>query len=193
MIGAEAGELRRTIGESQPEDYAQVVSAFLRSRGAGLPVESVSIADLGELRRPLVIKGNVNEKGVVTGEETEVFLRIGRFVGRPEETLREVRRSPLVLGVPSRAKVLARVTLPDDYETGEMLPPVSQAWTGGQVDLTTRAETRRRIAFLRTETRTALEVSPRSYPEYRRFREEVRVAEDQVFSIKRPPPKTLEY
>ncbi len=193
MTGAEAGELRGQLSAAEPEDYAQVVSSFLRMRGGGLPVESVSIADLNELRRPLTIKGNVNEKALVTGEETEVFVRVGRLVGRPEETLREVRRSPLVLGVPRQVHVVVRVTLPEDWTIGEALPQVSQAWSGGQIDISMRSETRRRFAFLRTETRTAIEVGPRSYPEYRRFREDVRVAEDQVFAIQRPPPKTLEY
>jgi hypothetical protein len=193
MTGAEAGELRGALGQAKAEDYAAVVTSFMRARGAALAVGSVNIADLGELRRPLSIKGSVDEKSVITGQETEVFLRLGAFVGRPEETLREVRRSPLVVGVPHQVKVVARVTLPEDHQPGEMVPPASQSWTGGQIDLSMRTETRRRIAFVRSETQTALEVSPRSYPEYRRFREDVRIAEDQVFGIKRPAPKVLEY
>ena len=193
MIGAEAGGLRALLLAAKPEEYATVVNTFLGARGAGVPVESVRIADLGALRRPLTIQGTVARTQVFEGEGTELFVRIGRFIGAPETPLREVRRSPLVLGVPRTVDVFARVTLPDDHETGSLAPPVSEAWSGGQTDLTMRSETRRRFGFQRTDKRTQLEVAATQYPEYRRFREGVRIAEDQVFSIKRPPPKTLEY
>lgn len=193
FTGAEAGALRTALAQAQPEDYATVVNAFLRSRGAGLGIESVSIADRDALRRPLTIEGTVTRKRLLEGDGTEVFVRLGELVGGPEAVMREVRRSPLILGVPHTVDVLVRLTLPEDHETGAEAPKVSEGWSGGQVDLSMASETRRRFRFQRVERRTALEVAPKRYPEYRRFREGVRIAEDQVFSIKRPPPKTLEY
>lgn len=193
FTGAEAGALRSALAGASPEDYATVVNAFLRERGAGIGVESVSIADRDALRRPLTIEGSVTKKRIMKGEATEVFVRVGEIVGGPEETMREVRRSPLVLGVARTVDILARLTLPEDHETGALAPQVSEGWSGGQLDLSMAAETRRRFRFQRLERRTALEVGPKRYPEYRRFKEGVRVAEDQVFTIKRPPPKTLEY
>lgn len=193
LTGAEAGELRTALVEAAPVDYASVVNAFLAARGAGLGVDSVRIADREALRRPLTIEGTIAPTQVVEGEATEAFVRVGRFIGGPDTPMREVRRAPLMLGVPRTVDLFVRLTLPEDHETGALAPPVSEAWSGGQVDLSMRAETRRRFGFSRIETRTALDVPTKRYPEYRRFREGVRVAEDQVFSIKRPPPKILEY
>jgi hypothetical protein len=193
FTGAEAGQLREALLDAKPEDYSAVASTFLRSRGAGLAVDSVNIRDLGELRRPLSLDGKVTLTGAVEGQGTELFLRIGRLIGGPDETLREVRKSPLVLGAPSSVDVVARITLPEDHEPVEALPAVSEAWTGGQVDISMRQETRRRVSLHRVEKRTALEVEPNGYPEYRRFREGVRVAEDQVLGIRRPAPRQLEF
>ncbi|MCK6549889.1 DUF3857 domain-containing protein [Myxococcota bacterium] len=195
LTGDEAGELRGALLGADPSTYADLVSAFLKHRGAGLAVESADIADLTELRRPLIVKGLVQQKKAVTGEGTSVMVKVGRFVGSVEgETrIREVRKAPLRIGAPREAEISATVRLPEGWELGELAPPFAESWAGGQLSIEVRAETPRRAGVLRKSTIQVLEVSPREYSAYRRFRESVMSAEQRTFEVKRPPERELEY
>ena len=193
FTGAEAGALRAKLMSASPEDFASILNGFLRSRGAGLSVESIRVADLKALRRPLVLQGTVSIPGSLPGEGEEPLLRLGALVGGPESALREVRRTPLDLGVPRTVEIRVRLTLPADYQVGPLPGAVSEAWSGGEFEVSVRSETQRRLGIHRRETQTILSVTPDGYPEYKRFREGVRVAEDQVLSIRRPPPRKPGY
>jgi hypothetical protein len=194
LTGAEAGELRGLLFKSTPEDYAEVVSAFLRERGGGIPVESASISDLTELRRPLGIKGTISLKRVLKGEGTSVAMTVGRIIGSEDsERLREVRRTPLKIGAPKESEVIATIVLPEEWEPEGALPPFSEAWPGGRIEIKMRLESARRISLVRKSTLEVLDVTPERYADYRAFRESVRNAEAQTLSIKRPAARSLEY
>lgn len=193
LTGAEAGALREQLDGATAEEYAAVVSSFLRVRGAGFGVDSVNIADLDALRRPLVLKGTVAFPNLVKGEATELELPVGRFVGTSVQELREVRRAPLTLSAPSESEVRVTVTLPEEWEHTSVPQTSSEAWPGGEVKIETRGETRRRIGFIRTTTVRATQISPKVYGAFRRFHERVKIAEDQRVIVTRPPPRQLEF
>jgi hypothetical protein len=194
LTGAEAGELRRLLFATTPENYAQVVSSFLRERGAGIAVESASISDLTELRRPLGIKGTVAVKRALRGEGTSASIALGRVIGSGDTSrMREVRRTPLKIGAPREAEVIATIVLPEDWEPEGALPPFSDGWQGGRVEIKMRLESARRISLSRKSVLEVLDVTPERYADYRHFRESVRGAESQMLSIKRPAARALEY
>ncbi len=193
LTGAEAGELRTLLLKAKPEEYAAIVSEFTRARGARLAVESVSIADLRALRRPLSFKGSLTAPSPLSGEGEELFMQIGALIGAQAKPLREVRRTPVLLGAPREVEVRATLTIPEEWEVGSVLPETTEQWAGERITLSMRKETRRRLGFSRKSTRTALRVAPNQYGTYRRFTEQVRITEDALFSIKRPPERSLEY
>lgn len=193
LTGAEAGTLRAALREVPPEDYAQITSDFLRARGSGVPVDSVDIADLSALRRPLTLKGSVKVDQVVTGEGTEIYLPIGRILGAATGTIREVRRAPLKRGAPRQIEVKATLTLPEGWEAPTLPAPRTESWAGGQVQLNLRSETRRRIGFLRSAVERGGEVDKRAYAAFRHFLGQVKNAENEPFVIKRPATRQLEF
>ncbi|MCA9552938.1 MAG: DUF3857 domain-containing protein [Myxococcales bacterium] len=193
LTGAEAGVLRAELLRAPPESYSERVTAFLRTRGVPFDVESVSIADLTALRRPLGISASVNARGFLEGSDPDVNVALARLVGAHIKIPAEVRRAELVLGAPAQVELRATLTLPEEFEVQGLPEPTTASWAGGQVSLTARSETRRRLGFVRTETRTWMSVPVAQYKAFRRYREAVQVAEDQSFLIRRPPPRTLEY
>ena len=193
LTGAEAGALREQLLPAPPDAYAARVSEFLHKRGIALPIESVSIADLRALRRPLSLKGRLNGPRTVPNESTELFVRLGDIIGWPTAATRKTRRTPLLLGAPRELAVRGTLALPEGYEPSIMPPSFGHGFQGVAVRFEARAETRGRIGFVRTERWPITEVSPRRYPAYYRFVESVRSGEDQAFSIRRPPERPLEY
>ncbi|MEQ8980702.1 MAG: DUF3857 domain-containing protein [Deltaproteobacteria bacterium] len=193
LTGAEAGALREQLADAKPEDYAEIVSSFLRVRGAGLGVESVNIADRTALRRPLVLEGTVALPKLITGEATDIDLRLGRFIGSSVQELREVRRTPITLSAPSEVEVRVTLTMPEEWSHAELPPVATESWDGGQVELSVRSETSRRIGMFRKSTVEARRIDPKSYSRFRRFHERVRIAEDARVLVTRPPPRQLEY
>ncbi len=193
LTGAEAGSLRAALSEARPEDYAQVASDFLRARGAPLRLDSVSIADRTALRRPLALKAQINVRGAIKGEGTDLAVAVKTLLGLRAEAPSEVRRAPMLLGAPSIAEVRGTLTLPEEWEHTFLPDPVQAEWQGARLRMEFRKETRRRLGFVRTETTTALEVPPSQWRAYRRYHDEQSIAEDSPFGIKRPPPRKLEY
>lgn len=193
LTGAEAGELRQRLFQIQPEAYAETVSRFLRARGVAFDVESVSIADLRALRRPLTLSASINARDFLPAEGTDVPIALSKLIGAHRAAPPEVRRAPLLLGAPTKVELRATLTLPEEYEQEGLPEPLRIEWGGGVLELTARAETRRRLGFVRIQTRTQTDVPQDRYRAYRRFREEVEVAEDSTFIIKRPPPRTMEF
>jgi hypothetical protein len=121
-------------------------------------------------------------------------MTVGRVIGSEDSTrMREVRRTPLKIGAPREAEVIATIVLPEDWEPEGALPPFSEAWGGGRVEIKMRLESSRRIAISRKSVLEVLDVTPERYADYRQFRESVRGAEAQLVSIKRPAPRSLEY
>lgn len=193
--GAEAGMLRQLLLTADPGAYADLVSGFMKERGAGAAIDSASIADLNELRRPLAVKGTVSVRHAVTGEGPSVTLSLAKILGSsdPESKLREVRRSPLKIGAPREIEVSATITMPEDYEPVAVLPAFVDRWEGGKVEIRMRAESRRRIGIVRKSSVEVLEVQRERYAEYRRFREAVQGAEQRTVMIKRPPTRQVQY
>lgn len=189
--GAEAGRLRRRLFDGNPEDYATTVSEFLNRRGVAVAVESVSIADLRALRRPLSIKAKIAPRQALKGQGT--FVRVGDILGWPTEPVRQTRRSPLLLGAPHAVEVRGTLVLPEGYEPDVMPPRAEHRFDGVSVELSIRAETRQRIGFVRRERWSRTEVSVDQYRAFHRFVQAVRASEDEAFSIKRPPERPLEY
>lgn len=193
LTGAEAGALREQLADAKPEDFAEIVSSFLRVRGAGIGVESVNIADRTALRRPLVLEGTVAVPRLVTGDDTQLDLRLGRFIGSSVQELREVRRTPITLAAPSEVEIRVTLTMPEDWEHTEIPPAVTESWDGGQVEMSVRSETSRRLGLMRKSVVNAKRIAPDSYSRFRRFHERVRTAEDARLIVTRPPPRHLEF
>lgn len=193
LTGAEAGALRQALLRIEPETYSEIVSQFLRARGVGFDVQSVSIADLTAFRRPLTLSANINVRGFLPPEGTEIAITLAKIVGSNLPQPPEVRRAPLILGPPSRVELQATLTLPEEFETGPLPAPTTVQWKGGQVELTVRSETRRRIGFARTQVHNGMDAGLRTYRAYRRYRQDLEIAEDDALIIRRPPPRRLEY
>ena len=191
--GADAGELRRALQNSDPEDYAALVSKFLHRRGTAVPIQSVTIADLRALRRPLTVKGRVSMPNAIPHDGPTLFVRIGQLVGWPTSPLRQTRRSPLVLGAPRTVYVRGTLGLPEGYEV-DVVPPAARHRSDGiDVGFEVRSETRRRLGFVRRERWSVSTIAPRQYPGHHRFVQTVRAAEEEAFSLRRPPERPLEY
>lgn len=195
LTGAEAGTLRRLLLSADPGAYADIVSAFTRERGGGPPVESASIADLVELRRPLVVKGTISVRRAAQGEETRLNLPLAQLVGSSLQgaRLREVRRSPLKVGAPREAEVTVTVSMPESYELETIPQPFAQSWPGGEVSIKVRAEGKRRIGVLRKSMIKVHEVAPDQYGAFRRLEDAIAEAERQNLAIKRPAARSPEY
>jgi hypothetical protein len=195
LTGAEAGALRQLLLGSDPSGYSEIVSTFLKERGAGLSLDSAAIADLSELRRPLGIKGSVSVRKVLVGEGTSVSMILGRVAGAsdPGGKLREVRRAPLKIGAPRETEIVTTISLPEDYEPESLLPAYATAWDGASIEIKMRKEGTRRIGIARKELIKLLEVKPTQYADYRKYRESIDAEEQQVVSLKRPPPRSTEY
>ena len=193
LTGAEAGALRQRLRDAEPESLAQEISTFLHTRGVALPIDSVSVADLNALRRPLTFKGRITVPQAITGEGTEMFARIGRIIGWPTEPIRQTRRSPLPLGPPRTVEIRGTLRLPEGYEPAIIPPPASHDFDGISVRFEARTETRTRFGFVRQETWSRPAVAPRRYRAYHQFLTEVRRSEDSAFSVRRPPERPLEY
>jgi uncharacterized protein DUF3857 len=197
LTGSEAGLLRQQLLEADVGAYADIVSQFIKERGGGIAIESASIADLSELRRPLGVKGTVSVRKAVSGDGTSLALALGKIVGsddhQVESRLREVRRAPLRAGAPREVEIVATISMPEDYEPEQLLPAFTEKWEGGEVSIKMRSEGTRRIGIVRKGAVRVLEVKPQQYADYRRFRRAVVAAEERSFTIKRPPPRTLEY
>ena len=112
LTGSEAGELRATLLSIEPEGYAEAVTKFFGARGVPFEVESVSIADLTALRRPLGIRASINARGFLEKDGAELSIPLARIVGAKLPPPPEVRRAPLRLGAPSHVELRATVTLP---------------------------------------------------------------------------------
>src|SRR5262249_34293779 len=145
LTGAEAGMLRQQLLEAEPGAYADLISAFIKERGGGIAIESASIADLTELRRPFSVKGNVSVKKAVKGEGTSLALELGKITGSGDvdARLREVRRTPLKIGAPREVEIIATISMPEDYEPDQLLPAFTEKWEGGEVSIKMRAEGQR--------------------------------------------------
>lgn len=193
LTGAEAGALREQLLALAPERYAEAVGEFLAARGVPFEVESVSIADLTALRRPLGIRASINRPGFLDSEGVDVPIALARIIGSPQDPPPQVRRAPLLLPPPSKVEIRATVTLPDEYAYEGLPEPAALTWLGGRLELAARGETRRRVGFLRSELRTERALSPEQYRAFRRHREAVVIAEDASFLVRRPPPRSLEY
>ena len=193
LTGAEAGLLRAKLLRAEPEDYATLVNDFLASRGGGLPAESVQIADLDALRRPLTLTGAVEVKGALRGEGEQVALSLGRLVGVARAARREVRRFTRVFEAPHQVEVRATLMLPEDWTHASVPPPSSEAWSGGLVELSARAETKRRLGISRRAESRLLEAPAKRWSELTRFVDGVSRAEDELILLSRPRSRELEY
>ncbi len=193
LTGAEAGELRRRLLDASADDYARLVSDFLHRRGAALTVESVTIADLRALSRPLSVTGPLRAVGAGKGDGPVLYLRLGQLIGWPTDRLRETRRSPLRLGWSRTVRIRGGLRLPEGFEPDVMPPPASHRYGDVSVEFGAQAEGRDRIRLVRTERWAVPAVSPRQYPAYHRFLRAVRASEDAAVGIRRPPERPLAY
>lgn len=195
LTGALAADLRGLLLGKDAADYPGIVSRFLGLLGAALPLESTDLADLTALRRPLLIRGNIEVPGFLSGNnEPEVTLRIDKIVKRfGEPELAPRRRQPLLLGAPHQADVIATIMLPDDHKPESTPPAVEQSWSGGSHKLEARMETKTRIGIRSLLETTALELSAAEYPAFYALLENVARALMAEVVIQRPVQKTYEY
>ena len=193
LTGAEAGALRQQLLDASAEDYARITSNFLHARGAAVAVESVTIADLRALRRPLTLRGRISIPKAFGTDGSEIFVRLGKIVGWPQDRIRQTRKSPLLLGPPRIVELRGTLQLPPGYESAVVPPAADHRFKDVSVQFRARAETARRLGFVRTERWNGTTVSPREYARYYRFLLAVRASEDAAFSVRRPPERRLEY
>jgi hypothetical protein len=194
LTGAEAGTLRDRLLDADPARYPEILSEFLGLRGAALPIESASIADLAALRRPLTVRGNLRVPGAWTGGDgPSTSIALGRIVGRVGPRLAQVRRLPWEFGPPHRSEVVATVMFPEDHEPQPPPPAFSSRWTHGETTIEVRAETSRRLGIRRSDEVRVLSIDPIGYRDFRRHHTTVEEAERSELGVERPPPRELEY
>ena len=194
LTGAEAGLLRVALLTSEAASYPDIISEFLGARGAALSVASTNIADLSALRRPLTVTGSVRVDDLMEAEGgTVASLELGRIVGKVGERLAEVRRLPLEFGPPHIVEITATVTFPEDHAPDEPPPALETEWAHGKTSISVRRETGRRIGIKRIDEIRTLGIQPSGYRDYLRYAKRVRATERTRISIRRPPPRELEY
>ena len=203
LTGAEAGALRTALMEAKPQGYAQIVSTFLKTRGFSLPLESVIIADLRALRRPLTLKARIRgdlapadeppPNDLSTSERSAVpsFIRVGAILGSDSGPLRPTRQSPLLFSAPRTVDIQGTLGLPEGYEVDALPPPARHRHAEDAVTLQVRTDAPRRIGLVRRERWSSTEISPRAYARYVRFREALRTSEAQAFSVRADPDSLL--
>ena len=160
--------------------------AFLRVRGAPIPLERVQVANLTSLRQPLRVEGYIRGPVPLEAADQRLTFRTGAFVGTHTTSAREVRRTTLLLGAPATAVIRGTLTLPEDWEHTGRPSPGDVGWEGGEIQLTVRAETPRRLGFERRAVSRTLEVPPERYRRYRRFVQDGVNLEAQVVTVRRP-------
>lgn len=116
LEGATAAEARRRLLEVPPEKLTDVASALLRELGARLGPVGVSVGNLSDPRRPLVLKGRVFAAGLLTPEAGSRTLSapLSAWLG-PTTALAPRRRSPRRFGPPASEQVRVELTLPEAW------------------------------------------------------------------------------
>jgi transglutaminase-like putative cysteine protease len=193
LTGAEAGALRAQLLRATPAQYAEVVTAFLALRGGAGTIESVSVTDLRELRRPLQVAGTLESARLFEGGHESESVKVGSFVGEQGRELRSSRRTPLILAAPHEIEIRTTLTLPEDFRVDEVPASAQFSWEGGTTELLIRKETTSRIGFIRNVRQSSIEVPVDGYVAYRRYHSELRASEQQPMIIHVPPPEKTEY
>ncbi|MBI4820295.1 MAG: DUF3857 domain-containing protein [Deltaproteobacteria bacterium] len=194
LTGAEAGTVRELLLMRDPSEYSDLVIEFLKERGASIPVSSVNIADLKELRKPVLLSATIDVEDVFTDPtDRSASIVLERILGSEPPPARERRRTPLVLPYPRRAEINVTLFIPDDHQVGTLPAPFSAKWANGSVEITSRSESKKRIGLSRISEVTGLLVRPADYPEYFKFLKNAADAERTRLDLTRPPPKQLQY
>ncbi|MEL7367454.1 MAG: hypothetical protein AAFN74_00980 [Myxococcota bacterium] len=193
LTGAEAGALRADLFAAEAEDYAAIVGRFLHQRGFALPIESISIADLRALQRPLSLKGRVASTKAVRAEASQLLIRAGDFIGWPQAPVRQTRRTPLLLGPARQVRVRGSLSMPEGYAPQVIPPPADHAFDGVQVRLALRQEQAQRVGFVRMERWSTGTIARTRYERYARFLQDVQQSENQALSVQRPAERPLAF
>jgi hypothetical protein len=195
LTGALAADLRGMLLGKDAAEYPKIVSKYLGGLGAGLPLDSADLADLTVLRRPLIVRGNIEVPGFLSGNnEPEVMLRLGKVLHRfGQDDLAPRRRQPLLLGAPHEAEVTATIILPDDHKPESTPPPAEQRWPGGTHKLEARQETKTRLGIKSILEMSAVELPAAQYPAYFAALEALERQLQAEIVIQRPVQKTYEY
>ncbi|MEM7675399.1 MAG: DUF3857 domain-containing protein, partial [Myxococcota bacterium] len=193
LTGAEAGALRADLLAASAGDYAAIVGRFLHSRGFALPIESISIADLRALHRPLSLKGRVASTDAIRVEASQLLIRTGAFIGWPSTPVRQTRRTPLLLGPARQVRVRGSLSMPEGHAP-QILPPAAEhTYDGVHVQWAARKENDRRIGFARSERWTKPSIPRSRYERFAAFLEAVMDGEEQAISVARPTERPLEF
>ncbi|MCC7386366.1 MAG: DUF3857 domain-containing protein [Deltaproteobacteria bacterium] len=194
LTGAQAGALRTLLIPTTPDRYAEILSEYLGQLGAALPIQDVTLADLSELRRPLLVRGSASIEGLIQdqgGGSAQIDLRKLVRAGGPRPVDR--RRYPLALGAPFQSELAITVSLPDDHKLEASPAPLSQTFAAGVQELTIRAETPHRLGIRASIETHQLELAAVEYPALARLLEAVERAVSVPLPVSRPPPKTFSY
>lgn len=194
LTGAEAGSLRELLLSRDPGEYSDLVVEFLKQRGASLPLSSVAIADVKELRKPISLSATVDlEEAFSDATDRSAAIVLDKLIGTEPPPARERRRTPLVIPYPRRSEISVTLFIPDDHQIGSLPAPFSAKWSNGSVEITARGESKKRIGVSRISEVSGLLVRPADYPEYLKFLKTAADAERARIDLTRPPPKQLRY
>jgi len=194
LIGSEAGELRTALLATAPDQYPKIISDFIATRGAAIPLDNTTITDLKDLRRPLTISGQVQSRiQLGENEDTQVYLDTRQIIGVKRGKMREVRRYPFMLGVPRTAEVYATISFPSDHRLKLEAETQTAKWAHGTTTLEVRQETQTRIRFKRTETIDDSIVVQKDYRRLLGYLQSQDQLEELNIEVGRPAPKAIGY
>ncbi len=193
LTGAEAGALRARLLPVSPEQYAEQVTAFLAERGATLGPTGVRIADLGGLRRPLVLGGPVDARGLLPVTDQGVAAPLSKLLGDFGPPPPEIRRSPRRLGVPRSTVLRMTITVPEGWSVAHVPPVESLRGPGLEIALGGRTETTRRIGISLGYESRAFEVPVAEHRRFRQHHLDLRALAERTLVVERPAETPLLY
>lgn len=189
LSGAEAGALRTLLAASEPADYPDRVTAFLASRGAQIPWQSVNIRGLSALSEPLELSGRVRLRGPLQLQPLGSQVALARLLGAEDDKAPshsgwgQLRRSPVRLGPPHELKLEVSLQLPANWFFRELTEPYEQQTEAGSARLSVQARGPSELQVLLSETVTQAELPAEAYPRYRQGRQALKRALDQGFTL----------
>ncbi|MBK8012867.1 MAG: DUF3857 domain-containing protein [Deltaproteobacteria bacterium] len=156
-------------GPSEPPGLDAGVVSFLREQGARYPIESVTVATPNTPGAPLVVQAKVQRNAMTRDDNDGMRLEMSAFIGGPEDSVREFRRTARIFGAPSETEIRIELELPLNMSISSIPEAAQEAWPRGAMALEVQAVSPRHLSIRRTLTRTALEVSAADWPVYRDF------------------------
>lgn len=173
-FGALAARLLDRLGPTRTEAATEAslderVAAFLRAEGAIYPIESVTVSTPNTPGAPLVVHAEIQRNAVTHDDNDGMRIDMSAFMGGPETSLREVRRTPRIFVAPSESEIDVELAVPLSASITATPEAAQERWPMGAMTLEINAVTPHHLSIRRTITQTALEVPAVEWSTYRDF------------------------